>query len=208
MDTIKEKRPRGRPRGTAKGDTIHPLTEEELARFFRVARRRRKDLLLFNLTLFFGLRSAEVAALRLEDFDRANLEITVAAKKRGRRRTYCAEEVPGDIWRQWRAYMKVRKAHPVNPYLFPARLDPLGPMAPISVQCTFKAICRKAGISNHSVHDLRHTCGQRLARMNFSATRISRWLRQKSSQSAEVYITLEEDKELGRHAAEAMPIYS
>jgi integrase len=202
-----EKRKPGRPQGTTKGGAIHPLTEKELASFFAVARESKKDLFMFNLILFFGLRSIEAGKLKVENFDYPNLQITVQGRKEGRKRTYGSEEIPGDIWTQWKGYMKLRKAHPLNPYLFPHRFDPLKGMTPIGVQCAFKSIAKRAGISGHSVHDLRHTCGQRLALLNFSATRISRWLRQKNSMSAECYIGLQEDKELGRRAAEKMPIY-
>lgn len=202
-----EKRKPGRPQGTTKGGAIHPLTEEELARFFEVARESKKDLLLFNLALFFGLRSIEAGKLRVDNFDYDNLQITVQGRKDGRKRTYTADEIPGDLWQLFTSYMKVRKAHRMNPYLFPHRFKPQEGMTPIGVQCAFKSIAKRAGIRGHSVHDLRHTCGQRLALENFSATRISRWLRQKNSMSAECYIGLQEDKELGRKAAEKMPIY-
>jgi len=208
MELITQKRSPGRPLGTKKGGAIRPLTEDELVRFFKATHANKKWRLMFNLALHFGLRSKELATLRLEDVDRENLQITIRSCKGGRIRTYTADELPAGIWRLVDGWLKQRRTHKQNPYVFPSRLDPTGAMSAIGTQCAFRNVCRRAGITGHSIHDLRHTCGQRLAKMNFSATRISRWLRQKSSQSAEVYITLEEDKELGRHAAEAMPIYS
>jgi integrase len=202
-----EKRKRGRPRGTTKAGAVRYLSEEELARFFKQAKRSKKENLLFNLILYFGLRSAEAAELELTDFDWDNLTVTITAKKSGRKRPY--PEVPGEIWAAFHAYMKVRRAHRLNKYVFPHRFHskPLDHMSPIGIQWRFKEICERAGISGHSVHDLRHTCGRRLAQQDLSAMKIARHLRQRETSSAQVYIDLREDHETDRKIREGWKVY-
>ena len=206
MEASKPKH-KGRPRGTMKDGVIRSLSEEELKRFFKAARASKKWRLMFSLALHLGLRAKEVAELKLVDVDRENLSITVHGCKKGRTRHYSADELPAGIWRLVESWLRQRKAHRLNPYLFPSRLDPLGAMSVIGVQCAFKSVAKRAGIVGHSIHDLRHCCGQRLARMNYSALRISRWLRQQSSASAEAYVGAMEDKELGQRAAAEWPLY-
>jgi len=188
-----EKRARGRPPGTTKGSQVRYLTEQELSAFFKIAKRSKRDSLLFNLILFFGLRSREAAELKLSDFNLQDLKVTIAAVKNGLTREYL--EVPDEIWRKLREYLKIRKAHPMNPYLFPSRHLTRGHMTPIGVQASFKRVCRKAGLVGHSVHDLRHTKGRELAMLNYSAYKIARFLRQRDSTSANKYVDLREDKE-------------
>jgi integrase len=187
-----EKRGRGRPPGTTKGGQTRYLTESELQAFFKIANRSKRDSLLFNLILFFGLRSKEAAELQLENFDLRDLKVEIKAAKGGLKRDYV--EVPDEIWRKLRDYLKVRKAHPMNPHLFPSRSDVWGHMTCIGIQMLFKRICRKAGLVAHSVHDLRHTKGRELALMNFGAYRIARYLRQRSPASADRYVDLKDDR--------------
>jgi integrase len=188
-----EKRKRGRPRGTTKAGAVRYLTEEELAQFFKQAKKSKRDNLLFKLILYFGLRSVEAAELRLSDFDWDNLTVTIRAKKSGLTRPY--PEVPGEIWDALRRFLKVRKAHRGNPFLFAHRWKIDKSMSAIGVQWRFKEICERAGISGHSVHDLRHTCGRQLAQLDFSALRIAKHLRQRETSSAQEYIDLREDRQ-------------
>src|SRR4030043_1178749 len=143
-----EKRGRGRPPGTTRGGQTRYLTESELSAFFKVANRSRRDSLLFNLILFFGLRSKETAELKLENFDLRDLKVEIKAAKGGLKRDYV--EVPDEIWRKLKDYLKVRKANPLNPHLFPSRSDVRGHMTRIGIQMLFKRTCAKAGLVAHS----------------------------------------------------------
>lgn len=198
-------RKRGRPPGTKKDGLIRFLTDEELARFFALANKSKRDGLLFNLVLFFGLRSREAAELRIADFDFQSLMVTVRGVKRGLTRRY--DEVPSQIWHKLRQWLKVRKAHPQNEYLFPHRYLETEPITTVGVQAIFKHICQKAKVVGHSVHDLRHTAGRRLALMNFGSFRIARHLRQREASSAGKYVDLLGDKEAERKIREGMAVY-
>jgi len=183
----------GRPRGTKKYGLIRFLADAELDAFFKTASKSRRDSLLFNLILFFGLRSREAAELKLSDFDLENLTVTVRAVKGGLTRAY--EEIPSELWHRLKMYLKIRKAHSKNPYLFPHRYMEIGHMTPIGVQSLFIRICKTAGISEHSIHDLRHTRGRQLALMDLSPYRIAKHLRQRDSASANRYVDLRDDLE-------------
>jgi integrase len=196
---------RGRPKGTGRKGQVRYLSEDELVRFFKKAKLSPRDNLLFNLILFFGLRSREAAELRLDTFDQDNLSATITGIKNGLRRSY--DEVPDELWHLLGKYLKVRTAHPDNPYLFPHRFKVRGAMTPIGVQALFTRLCRAADIPDHSVHDLRHTRGRQLALMNFNTPRIARHLRQRASASAEKYIDLAEDTAADKTIREESKIY-
>jgi integrase len=199
------KRLRGRPVGTALNGRTRFLSDAELTAFFKVASRSKRDSFLFNAILFFGLRSREPAELKLSNFDFENLIITIRAVKNGLTRSY--EEVPSELWHKLKMYLKVRKAHPKNPYLFPHRYLETAAMTAIGVQSLFKRICQKAGIKEHSVHDLRHSRGRQLALLNLSSNRIARHLRQKDSASANRYVDLANDREADEKIKQASQIF-
>jgi integrase len=199
------KRKRGRPAGTKKDGLIRFLTDEELARFFAVAKKSKRDDLMFNLILFFGLRSREAAELKIADFNFQSLMVTIHGVKRGLARQY--DEVPGQIWHKLRQWLKVREAHRQNEYLFPHRYLPIEPMTAVGVQAVFKHICQKAKVVGHSVHDLRHTTGRRLALMNFGSFRIARHLRQREASSAGKYVDLLGDKEAECKIRDGVVVY-
>lgn len=199
------KRKRGRPKGTKLNGRTRYLSDAELTAFFKVASRSKRDSFLFNAILFFGLRSREAAELKLSDFDLENLTITVRAVKGGLTRSY--EEVPSELWHRLKMYLKIREAHPKNPHLFPHRYLETGHMTPVGIQSLFLRICRKADISGHSIHDLRHSRGRQLALMNLSSNRIARHLRQRDSGSANRYIDLADDREADEKIKEASQIF-
>jgi integrase len=198
------RRQRGRPPGTGLGGRTRYLSDDELRRYFAAIKSKR-DRVLFSLILYFGLRAKEAAELQLTDFDYANLQVKVRGVKGGLTRVY--DQVPDSIWRLVRAWLKERRAHPMNPYIFPHRFKPTAAATAVWIEGLFRKICAKAGISGHSVHDLRHTRGRQLALMNFSAARIARHLRQRSSSSSDRYIDLSEDREVAEKIASAWPGY-
>jgi integrase len=188
------KRTRGRPRGTRLNGRTRYLTDEELRLLMRTAKKKsRKYDLLISLALFFGLRSRELAELKLADFDFKTRQAKIHSLKGGLTRTY--ENVPDEIWHKLRQYLKVRRAHPKNEYLFPHRFYETRSMTAIGAQSLFKYLCKEAGLSGHSIHDVRHTTGRILALQNFSPFRIARHLRQKSPASSTRYVDLADDLE-------------
>jgi len=198
-------RTRGRPKGTKLNGRTRYLTESELSAFFKVASRSKRDSLLFNIVLFFGLRSREAAELKLSDFDLENLTVTIRAVKDRLTRAY--EEIPAELWHRLKLYLKIREAHVKNTYLFPHRYLETGHMSAIGIQSLFIRICKKAGISSHSIHDMRHSRGRQLALMNLSAYRIARHLRQRDSASASRYVDLAHDREADEKIKEGSRVF-
>jgi len=199
------KRNRGRPVGTGLNGRTRFLSDSELQAFFKCARKSKRDDLLFNLVLFFGLRSREAAELKIDNFDFQNLSVTIRGLKHGLERSY--EEVPSVLWHKLRMYLKIRKGHAKNPYLFPHRFLEDKHMTPTGAQGLFLRICKKAGITAHSIHDLRHTAGTRLAMMNLSANRIARHLRQRDSASSNRYVDLRDDREADKTIRQGMGVF-
>ena len=58
-----------------------------------------------------------------------------------------------------------------------------------SAQKMFYELSRKAGLTSHSVHDLRHTAASMMAQAGDNVVQIARWLRQKQVASAERYLS-------------------
>jgi integrase len=185
---------RGRPRGTGLNGRTRYLTDQELQTLMKIAKRKgRKYDLILSLALFFGLRSREVAELKIADFDFKTHQVKIRGLKGGLTRVY--ENVPDQIWHKLRQYLKNRREPFRNEYLFPHRFYETRPMSASGAQALFKYLCREAGIEGHSIHDLRHTTGRLLALQNFSPFRIARHLRQKSPASSTRYVDLADDLE-------------
>jgi len=195
-----ESKKMGRPIGTGKDGVIRFLSEDEIKTFRAASKKKGKKWdLLFSLTLYFGLRVHEISNLTLSNFDFTSRQVTIKGGKRGLQRAY---EMPDELWHKLKMWLRVRKAHAQNPYLFPHKWLETKPMSHIGIQLMFKEVCQKAGLQGHSIHDLRHTCGRLLALQNFSSFRISQWLRQRRATSAEVYVNLIGDRAIDEKAKE------
>jgi integrase/recombinase XerD len=187
---------------------IRYLTDSELELFFKEARQSRRDDALFTLVYVLGLRACELVSMKLSDINFEDLTIKVKGRKGGIMRVYSAESLPSQLFNKLRKWIQIREGHPRNEFLFPHRFLALEPMTSAGVQDLFKRICEQAGIIEpHSIHDLRHSCARRLALMNLSSLRISRWLRQRYSYSADVYVDLVNDQEAEKKIREEFRLF-
>lgn len=184
--------------------TIRYLNPEELERFKKEAKKSKLHDLAFDLTLTYGLRVQELVNLRLEDFDFENGEVFVQGVKGGKKKHH---PLNGKLEKKYRAWLRVRKKlkrAKINGYLFPSRIYWGEPGSRDMFQSAFKNICRKAGISNHSVHDLRHTCAIRLIKAGQALVDVRDWLRQKQLSSTEVYVRYLDGEEASKKNLEIL----
>ena len=185
------KRARGRPYGsTTKGRRRH-LTLDELQRFFAAARTIGLQAeLMMRLTYYLALRAKELVELQRDAFneDREGVWVTVVGAKEGDERIY---PLPASIARLWRRWLKEQT---IGRYVFPHRDFPdQEPMTREGAKSLFRRVARKAGISGHSIHDLRHSMAQHMADSGEPQVRVASWLRHKDSASASRYISTAED---------------
>jgi type 1 fimbriae regulatory protein FimB len=188
-----------RPRGTTKNG-LKFLNEEELERFFAVIDKAKdqRDMFMFRLILYLGLRVSEAIKIKMKDINLESHQIGIQALKNGRSRIY---DLSGKLERRLRSYLKERdkKADKKNPYLFPHLKHWDESISAQIVKYAFKVYAKKAGLSDDfSVHSLRHSCGITMAKNGKSAIEIMQWLRHRSVKSTQVYfeqITFERQDE-------------
>lgn len=179
----------GRPKGSGRKGEIRYLNEQELTRFMKEAKKDKMYDLAFSLALSLGLRVAELAQIRLSDFKEytETKKLYVKGLKGGREYEH---PLSGKMWRKYLRWMKARGSNN-NPYLFPSRLYYDDHCSRDAFQQAFKKICEKAGIANHSIHDLRHTCCVSLVlEGKLSIAQIRDRLRHSSVSSTEKYFNL------------------
>jgi len=181
------------------GETIKYLTDEELEHFFSAIRKRSKprlrarDLAMFNLMLYYGLRLEEVTLLRLEhlNLSSSQLFVTRVKGKTHRGRWY---DLSHDNLVLLQAWLKVReqfKGAEKNPFLFVNQKS--GEERPFSKQQLYgvtKVYAKLAGVPWVHPHAFRHTCGVRLARAGFNAFGIRDRLGHASVLSTQIYVEL------------------
>lgn len=180
------KRKPGRPEGTTKDGVRRELLPEEQDLLFRAAHRRGSGYeLLLMLCYALALRVKEAVQLRLDDFNPATKEVLIRGVKEGRHRHY---HIP-DLWPLYERWLKDRGDRPANVWLFPHRVKPYDHLTVGGAQAAFYNSARDAGITGHSVHDLRHSVAQDMANAGDPQTMIAAWLRHQSFASAERYVS-------------------
>lgn len=178
----------GRPKGTKKTGLKY-LNEEELKRFFQVVdkSKNRRDMFMFRLIFFLGLRVGEAAKIQIKDLNLESHQLSIQALKGGRLRTY---DLNGKLCEKLDSYLKKRtkKADRKNPYLFPHPKRWDEPISAQVIKYRFKVYAENARLnSDFSIHSLRHSCGITHARNGKSAIEIMIWLRHRSINSTQCY---------------------
>ena len=177
----------GRPKGSGRKGEIRYLNEQEITRFMKEVKRDKMYDLAFSLALSLGLRVAELVKIRLSDFNDQTKKLHVAAVKGGREYKH---ELSGKMWRKYLRWLHVSGSNN-NPYLFPSRLYHDDHCSRDAFQQAFKKICKKANITGHSIHDLRHTTAVSLVlEGKLSIAEIRDRLRHSSVSSTEIYFSL------------------
>jgi len=198
---------RGRPEGTKKGGVIKYLSDEQLEAFMKEVRSSKRDDFLFGLMLYVGTRVAEIANLKLEDFNEESNQVVIRGVKSGNTRVYT---MPGKLWKKYQRWLKERdkiKDSDKNPYVFITSHGTYDTgMSRDGIQYLFKEYAKKAGLNGFSAHSLRHTTAIQRVRAGHSAVRIQKWLRQKQLTSTLKYFDLA-GKELQEDENEAQQVF-
>ena len=180
---------------------IRYLTDEELERFGKLTKKNPLDDLAFHLTILGGLRVQELVNIKLEHFkwlDGAG-KLWVERVKGGQKHHIA---LAPETERKYKRWMRVRnrlKMSRNNPYLFPSRLSRHRSRSRDSFQFAFKEVCGKAGIKDHSIHDLRHSVAVLLLLQGKNLATVRNQLGHSQISSTEVYLqfieTAKESKE-------------
>jgi site-specific recombinase XerD len=175
--------PRHLPRGTV---------QRVLARQERTSSGGRRDYAILLLLAQLGLRSCEVAALRLEDLDWEGGRINIRSRKGGRT---IALPLPGDVGRALAEYLKAGRPPCVCREVFVRNQAPLAGISRISVGHVARRAMLRSGIKGISMgsHTFRHTLASELLRRGASLDEIGRILRHKDASTTAIYAKVDMD---------------
>ncbi|MDQ6909169.1 MAG: site-specific integrase [Actinomycetota bacterium] len=163
------------------------LTRDQVAALLSSCDRNRptglRDYAILVVLARLGLRAAEVAALRLDDFDWRAGEIVV----RGKGRTEERLPLPSDVGEAVAAYL--RRGRPQRPEreVFLRVCAPLRGLAPEGVSEVVRAASERAGIGSFGSHRLRHTAGTEMLRAGASLAEVAQVLRHRSVATTAIY---------------------
>jgi len=174
------------------------LTEEEIKRLKRSCQQPR-DLLIIKLALYAGLRVKEVADLKCGDIslETEPSSLTVRHGKGGKSRLV---RFNGELKESIMQYLK-QKYHPLpNPLPSEGEGRVRGENEPLlnsnngnhlskrTIQRVFERASKRAGISGHSFHHLRHTYASHLYRAsNYNLRLVQKQLGHSSIKTTQVY---------------------
>lgn len=196
-----------RPIGTKKTG-LKFLNEEELKKFFQAVdkSKNRRDIFMFRIILFLGLRVSEASKIKLEDLNLESHQLSIDGMKSGRSRTY---DLNGKLCEKLNTYLKRRtKKADRNSYLFPHPRRWDEPISAQAIKYRFKIYAEQASLNgDFSVHSLRHSCGITHARNGKSAIEIMVWLRHRSIQSTQVYFEQIQFEKQDEEAAQIFAAY-
>ena len=134
----------------------------------------RRDRAILVLLARLGLRSGEVAALRLGDVDWRAGEITVRGKARRTDRLPLLDEVGEALV----AYLTGGRPRSECPQLILTLYAPPRPIHPSSITNVVYRACRRAGLARAGGHRLRHALATEMLRRGGDLAEIAQVLRQ------------------------------
>jgi integrase len=173
---------------------VKPWTADEAARFLQEAREDRLYA-LWAVALSVGLRKGEALGLRWADIDFVNgrLEVVQSAQYLNGRVVFLRPKTESSenwvpltdemvrILRQRRAEQlanKVEAAGNEHGLVFTSKNGT--PLLPRNLNRSFERMCRRAGVRQIRLHDLRHSCATLLFAQGADAATVQRILRHSS----------------------------
>jgi site-specific recombinase XerD len=177
----------GLPRHLPRGTVRRVLAGQE-----RMSPAGRRDYAILLLLARLGLRSCEVAALRLEDIDWEGSCINIRSRKGGRT---IALPLPGDVGRALAKYLKAGRPACACREVFVSNRAPLAGISRISVGHVARRAMLRSGIKGVSMgsHTFRHTLASELLRRGASLDEIGRILRHKDPSTTAIYAKVDMD---------------
>lgn len=159
----------------------------------------RRDRAILVLLARLGLRSGEVAALRLEDVDWRAGEIAVRGKARRRDRL----PLPAEVGEALAAYLANGRPRSQCRQLILTLYAPPRPIHPSSITNVVYRACRRAGLARAGGHRLRHALATEMLRRGGDLTEIAQVLRQSDLGTTSGYAKV--DRAALRTVARAWP---
>jgi integrase/recombinase XerD len=150
----------------------------------------RRDRAVLLILLRLGLRSSEVATLRLEDLDWRAGELVVHGKAQRTDRL----PLPGDVGEAIAAYLHRGRPRTTRREVFLRTLAPIAPLSRRGVSLIVHRACVRAGVTPVGSHRLRHTLACDMVRAEVPLPRISQVLRHRGLVSTAIYARTDIDQ--------------
>jgi site-specific recombinase XerD len=146
----------------------------------------KRDYAILVLLASYGLRSREIAAMQLDDFDWTHSQVSIPVRKGGHSTRYPLSATVGEAVIE---YLHVRRTDVGYRSIFLTTKSPYVPMQHFTVSSMVGVRLRAAGIkvSRAGSHTLRHSCIQRLVQANVPFKVISDYVGHRDSASTLVY---------------------
>jgi site-specific recombinase XerD len=171
----------GLPRHLPAGSVDRMLASQK-----RTSPTEMRDFAILTLLARLGLRSCEVAALRLDDIDWGTARLSVRSRKAGRS---IALPLPAEVGRAIAAYLKSGRPRCECRELFVRSQAPRVALSRMAVGHVARTALQRTGIPGVSMgaHTFRHTLATDLLRRGASLDQIGRILRHKDASTTAIY---------------------
>lgn len=143
----------------------------------------RRDYAIILTLLRLGLRSCEVAALRLADLDWRAGQMLVHGKGRRVERL----PIPADVGAAVTAYLRRGRPETMRREVFLTTLAPRTGLASVSVSFIVRRACVRAGLAPFGAHRLRHALACEMVRARVPLGEIGQVLRHDAAGSTALY---------------------
>ena len=145
-----------------------------------------RDRVIIMLFAIYGLRSGEVATLRLEDIDWENSQVKITRKKQRRSQIYPLIPVVGNALIQYLRSVRPRCSHRE---VFLTLKAPIKPLSISGLSHLVSKRIKKLGIHtlHRGSHALRHACATHLLSEGFSLKEIGDHLGHRSTSATRIY---------------------
>lgn len=150
----------------------------------------RRAYAVIMLLAGLGLRSGEVAGLRLEDIDWRTGELVVRGKGPKLERLPLPEAVGGAI----AAWLSRGRPRCSTREVITRVRAPHGPLSSSGIYAIVTAACERAGVSRLHPHQLRHTAATEMLRAGASLPEIGQVLRHQSVLTTAIYAKVDRDR--------------
>ncbi len=146
----------------------------------------KRDYAILVLLASYGLRSREIAAMQLDDFDWTHSQVSIPVRKGGHSTRYPLSATVGEAVIE---YLQVRRTDVGHRSVFLTTRSPYVPMQHFTVSSMVGVRLRAAGIkvSRAGSHTLRHSCIQRLVQANVPFKVISDYVGHRDPAATLVY---------------------
>jgi integrase len=154
----------------------------------------RRDFAIITILARLGLRAGEVAALRLEDIDWRNGEVTVHGKGNREDRL----PLPHDVGEAVAGWLRRGRPQCSCPVVFTRVLAPHRALSDRAVSTVVRQACGRAGLPPAGSHRLRHYAATEILRAGGDLAEVGQVLRHVSMAATSIYAKVD------RHALAAV----